>query len=352
MTIQELKDNNLLLLECVSGSKVYGLATASSDTDIKGVFYLPREQFFAMDYIAQVNDEHNNEVYYELGRFMELLYKNNPNILELLATPAEFVLWKHSLMEPLSVNMFLSQCCKDTFAGYAHTQIRKARGYNKKVVNPMPEERKDVLDFCFVIEGHTSIGLKKWLEQHNYKQERCGLTAIPHTSGLHALFYDPEGILNYSGVFSGPDANDVSLSSIPRGAKESGYLYFNADHYSAHCKNHREYWEWIGKRNEERYLNNKAHGKNYDSKNMMHTIRLLQVAEEIGREGKLNVTRSNREELLAIKKGAYSYEQLLSMADELMQRIEIAYESSNLPSAPDKRNIERLLVDMRIQLYK
>ena len=35
------------------------------------------------------------------------------------------------------------------------------------------------------------------------------------------------------------------------------------------------------KRNEERYKTNQQHGKNYDSKNMMHTIRLLQSAEQI-----------------------------------------------------------------------
>ncbi|RYZ53120.1 MAG: nucleotidyltransferase, partial [Sphingobacteriales bacterium] len=37
MTIQELKEKNLLLRECISGSKAYGLDTATSDTDIKGV---------------------------------------------------------------------------------------------------------------------------------------------------------------------------------------------------------------------------------------------------------------------------------------------------------------------------
>jgi len=38
MTIEELKSSNLILLECISGSKAYGLDTPQSDTDIKGVF--------------------------------------------------------------------------------------------------------------------------------------------------------------------------------------------------------------------------------------------------------------------------------------------------------------------------
>lgn len=351
MTIHELKCKNLLLLECVSGSKAYGLATAASDTDIKGVFYLPENQFYGMDYVAQVNNESNDEVYYELGRFVELLCRNNPNILELLATPTEHILFKHPLMDRLSVDVFLSQLCKETFAGYAHTQIRKARGYKKKAVNPMPKERKGVLDFCFVMEGHASVAVTTWLEQRQFRQEHCGLTAIPHTKGLFALFYDPEGTSTYSGIVSGDDANEVSLSSVPKEEQALAYLYFNTEHYSAHCRDHREYWEWIEKRNEERYLSNKEHGKDYDAKNMMHTIRLLQVAEEIGREGKLHVVRKNREELLAIKKGAYDYDQLLDLADELMQRIEEAYAKSSLPQTPDKQKIEHILIDIRTQLY-
>lgn len=350
MTIKELKEKNLLLLECISGSKAYGLATASSDTDIKGVFYLPKDQFYGLDYIAQINNESHDEVYYELGRFIELLYKNNPNILELLATPPDCILYKHPLMEQLSVSMFLSGLCRETFAGYALTQIRKARGYKKKVVNPVDRERKHVTDFCFILEGNTSVALKTWLAQRHLKSEHCGLTAVPHTKGLFTLFYDASGTLQYNGI-AGTDANNVSLSSIPKGEKEIGYLYFNVEHYSAQCKDHREYWEWMEKRNEERYQSNKEHGKNYDAKNMMHTIRLLQMAEEIGRDGKLNVVRNNREELLAIKKGVHDYDDLMVMADDLMKRIETAYMHSTLPVVPDKQKITETLIAIRSSLY-
>jgi uncharacterized protein len=351
MTIQELKDKQLLLLECISGSKAYGLATEKSDTDKKGVFYLPKAQFYGLDYIAQVNNESHDEVYYELGRFVELLVKNNPNALELLATPAGQVVYRHELMDQLPVGLFLSQLCKETFAGYAHTQIRKARGYKKKVVNPVAKERKTVLDFCYVPEGNAAVPLPAWLEKQGYRQEQCGLTAIPHTKGMYALFYDEAGGLGYQGIVSNAEANDVSLSSISKGEREKAYLYFNVEHYSSHCREYREYWEWIDKRNEERYQRNKEHGKAYDAKNMMHTIRLLQVAEEIGRKGALNVYRKNREELLAIKNGVYEYEDLIHMADALMHRISEAYSKSSLPKQPDKKRIEQALINIRTCLY-
>ena len=87
LTIEDLHTQNLLLLEAVSGSRAYGLAMPESDTDIKGVFYLPKSMFYGMEYIPQISNETNDIVYYELGRFIELLLQSNPNTLELLAPP-------------------------------------------------------------------------------------------------------------------------------------------------------------------------------------------------------------------------------------------------------------------------
>lgn len=87
MTIEELKANKLILFEVVSGSCAFGLATENSNTDIRGIYYLPKDSFFGLNYIPQISNETNDIIYYEIGRFMELLQKNNPNILEILASP-------------------------------------------------------------------------------------------------------------------------------------------------------------------------------------------------------------------------------------------------------------------------
>ena len=351
MTINDIKEKGLLLFECISGSKAYGLNTAQSDTDLRGVYYLPKAQFYGLEYIPQISNETSDEVYYELGRFVELLIRNNPNILELLASPEDCILYRHPIMNRLPLDLFLSKLCKETFAGYALTQIKKARGYKKKIVNPVDPIRKTVIDFCFILQGYQSIPLREWLAKNNYMQEQCGLTSIPHSKGLYALFYDAASQHGYRGVISSELANEVSLSSIPKGETESAYLFFNLESYSSYCKEYREYWEWVEKRNETRYQDNAEHGKGYDAKNMMHTIRLLQVAEEILREGKLNVKRLNREELLSIKTGRFQYDDLLVMADSLMQRIETAYDQSLLPAMHDTDRIENILVQMREELY-
>jgi len=41
-------------------------------------------------------------------------------------------------MDCLKIEMFLLKNCKETFAKYAITQIKKAKGLNKKLINPVP----------------------------------------------------------------------------------------------------------------------------------------------------------------------------------------------------------------------
>lgn len=351
MTIQDIKSQNLILFEVISGSKSFGLNTPTSDTDIKGVYYLPKEKFFGLDYIPQISNETNDEVYYEIGRFTELLLKNNPNILEILASPEDCILYRHPLMEHLQLENFLSKLCKDSFAGYAVTQIKKARGLNKKIVNPLSKEKKSLLDFCYVLEGYKTVSALEFLQQNNVKQEQIGLVDLPNSKGMFAMFYDQEKTLGYKGIIQKESSNEVSLSSVPKNEKLIGYLSCNQDGYSKYCKEYTEYWNWIEKRNEDRYNTNQQHGKNYDSKNMMHTIRLLQTAEQILSTGKLNIRVSNREELLDIKAGNREYEDLLEMADNLIASIEKHYQTSVLPERPDEAKAIQTLIQIREQLY-
>ena len=98
LNYKEVKKNGWLLFESISGSRAYGLDTPLSDTDLRGVFILPKDQFYSLNYVDQVANETNDIVYYELKKFIELLAKNNPNILELLDMPQECILEKTPLI--------------------------------------------------------------------------------------------------------------------------------------------------------------------------------------------------------------------------------------------------------------
>lgn len=354
MTYEDLtQQKQLILLDCVSGSTAYNLNVKGSDIDKKGIFMMPQQQLYGFDQQQQIANATNDEVYFEMGRFLELLTKNNPNILELLSTPKEHVLFRHPLMELIKPEDFLSKLCLDTFAGYAQTQIRKARGLNKKINRPMETERKSVLDFCFVIRDNGSVPLRNWLVSCNYLQEQCGLVNLDHFRNVYLLYHQEqltEG--NLRGITSGPDAYDVQLSSVPKGIENIAVMTFNKDAYSAYCREYKEYHEWEEKRNELRYQSTLLHGKSYDAKNMMHTFRLLNMAEEIAIHQRVIVKREDREFLLKIRSGEFEFDYLMEMVEDKMDHVKTAYEKSALPDQPDRNKAESILVEIRTKFYQ
>lgn len=353
MTITDLKSQGLLLFEATTGSRAYGTDLPSSDHDRRGVFILPKAKFYGLTDLPQVSDERNDNVYYELRRFFDLLAKNNPNMLELLAMPEDCVLHRHPLFERIQPELFLSKLCRQTFAGYAISQIQKARGLNMKIVNPVALERKSILDFCYVVQGQGSVPLLRWLSERGFEQVRCGLVNIPHFRDAYALFYDetPDSKIGFRGVQHKSTSNDVVLSSIPKGMEPIGTMSFNKDGYQVYCKDYRDYWDWVEARNPERYANTVSHGKNYDAKNMLHTFRLLDMAEEIARYGEIRVRRPNRAFLLKIRAGEFEYEELLVWAEEKISQIEALYEASGLPESPGMVRIEEVVAEIREVWY-
>lgn len=351
LTIDFLRQNNLILFECVSGSRAYGLATENSDTDIRGVFYMPKNMYYGLEYVPQVSNETNDIVFYELGRFIELLSKNNPNILEILATPEKYILYKHPLMSEIKMEDFLSKLIKDTFVGYAFSQIKKATGLNKKMFEPMEIKRKSVLDFCYILIDHQSLLFSDWLKKENISQDHLGLTKVPHFKDVYFLFKETKEH-KYRGIVSSSESNDVVLSVVSKEENPIATLMFHKDAYSSYCKKYREYWDWRAKRNEERYQNNANHNKGYDAKNMMHTIRLLQLALGVLKNGEIQLEVLNRDELLKIKLGFYTYEELLIHTENLKKEIEAYVELTHLKETPDLKFVNQLLVDLRLKLYK
>ncbi len=344
-SLDRVRRPDVLLFETIAGSHAYGTAIETSDQDLRGIFVAPPGLLGGLDVVEQVACPRNDHVYYELGRFVDLLLRNNPNALELLAMPDDCVRRRHPLFDMLDPALFLSKLCARTFGEYAMGQIRKARGLNKKIVNPQPEVRHPLLAFCHVPSGQGSVPLRDWLAENQITPEECGLTAVRNAPDLYAIYQAPAG--TYRGLVSPRDPDALVFSSVPKDAQPVAWMQCNKDAFKAHCKAHREYWEWVAERNEERYNTNAAHGRGYDSKNLMHTIRLLEMAGEIAREGVLRIRRPNREYLLQIRSGAFAYDELVARAEELHASLPAAFAASPLPDAPDRTEINRILVEIR-----
>ncbi len=81
-----MKPDNIVL-EGVTGSTAYGLATEHSDVDIKGIYLLPTSEVLSLgfDPLHTTKDHTGPDwVYHEVGKFMKLVMGGNPTVTELL----------------------------------------------------------------------------------------------------------------------------------------------------------------------------------------------------------------------------------------------------------------------------
>jgi len=364
-TIEELHEKDLIIFEAVMGSHAYGTSLPTSDVDLRGVFVQPLEDILKYGYLEQIADELNDIVYYEIRRFLALVRSNNPTVLELLFAPKDCIRIEKPewILISNQAPKFLTKACRYSFAGYAIDQIKKAKGYNKKMNWEEGQmTRKNVLDFCYVLHDGGSMPLHDWFVKFNddeidrFDQGDIGLAKIDHAHDIYAMyllsgFNIPKGIVKDINK-----VNEVQLSSIPKGLSIVGYLTFNKDAYSTHCKRFSEYSTWLKERNPDRVKMNKDHGKNYDSKNMMHTFRLLNVALEIPKLKSINVRRSEEEikTLMQIRRGEYEYDKLVNEAEAMIKKLDEVYDACDLPKAVDEplqELLDNMLLIIRKQRY-
>ena len=192
-TFEEIKKRNLLIYNYLRGSHCHGISTPLSDEDYCGVYLAPVEQILGLglDYQDQISNETNDIVWYELQKFMNLLLKSNPTVLEALFVDDKYVEYEHPIMTEIKKHKekFLTKKCFDSFFSYAKSQIKKARGLNKKINWDVPE-RKGILDFVYTYHKQGSSKIHNWLEYRNLKQKYCGLVNVPNMHDNYSVFYD------------------------------------------------------------------------------------------------------------------------------------------------------------------
>ena len=401
MTIKEIEERGMIAYKYLAGSYSQNLYTEGvSDIDYHGVYFTDFDKLIGLgdDYEEEVSDEKHDETYHEFGKWMTLLSKGNPNALESLFVPENMVVGDiHPAVKKVLDNKdkFVSKEVVKALSGYAFNQVKKAKSLGKKIVNPVTE-RKDVLDFCYVADSQGSKPIKEWLKEHGLDQKYCGLVNIPNMPHTYGVYYDwaayfkfenidwydvsfqSGGIkypyskfvkdnehdtivrritdkifFHYGGIVHPDDlekSNEVRLSSIPKGEKPICTMVYNKDAYTCHCRDYREYQEWVEKRNQKRY--SKAVEAGYNQKNMCHCIRLLTMAKEIS-EGKGFVLwrTEDRDFLMGIKNGDYTYEYLIEYAEKLLADVNENLPKSDLPDEVDKDFVNQLLIDCRKEYY-
>lgn len=386
ITYKYLKENNCILYECIVGSQAYATNIETSDIDKKFVYILPQDYILGTGYVEQINIT-DDYVGWEIRRFLELTASNNPTVLELLNSPEDCIISKHPLFDMILEHKddFITKICKDSFGGYAKQQIKKAKGLDKKQNWEKDKvTRKDVLDFVYVIDGEKSIPWKIWNSDRGYEEKFCGVTNVPNARDVYAVFYDQEAFqcfgeslpeymkenakkwrkeankemgFGYKGLVktgegaNAAESNQLRLSSIPKGETPICNIVYNKDGYTQHCKDYKAYQEWLENRNEARYVETKEHGQRIDGKNMMHCMRLIRMAQEIGAGKGIQVRRSDREYLLSIRRGEIDLETLIEDADAAIAEMDSIFNNSDLPNKVDKKLVNDLLIKIRKEFY-
>ena len=389
-----IRNDGRLLYEYIRGSHLYGLNNEDSDVDTSGVFVCTRDELFGcFGYKSQVTDSRHDNTWFEIGELIRLLLKSNPTVMESLFVPMEKVLGNiHPLMQMVIDNreQFISKQCFNPFFGYAKSQIEKARGLNKKIVNPITE-RLTPYDFIYTFKGQGSTKFRDWLANRGLHQEYCGLVNVPNMHDIYGVYYDfgahiaayPDwkidslflayaceynkdkdinetkcrlsetSPIGYRGVINvDADGNELRFSSIDdKDTRPICFISYNQSGYSSHCRLYAEYQTWVKERNPKRYESNLD--KNYDSKNMMHCFRLMHMAGEIA-EGKGMILQRtwDRQFLMDVRNHKFEYEEIIERLEEEKERMNQLMEQSTIREQIDTVFVNQLMIDIRKKQFE
>lgn len=334
-----------LLVKHYAGSIAYGTNLPTSDVDFRGIFCADpiniRTPFFRIFESTDVNEEDTK--LYELTKFIQLCADCNPNIIETLWVDDSDITFRTPAYDILRENrtLMLSSKIAFTTSGYAISQLKRIKGHNKWINNPQPIEPPVPVEFVSLVQwfGHNKV-LPREFDIAEWRDD-CRL--IPYGSNLYGLHCD------WSSVGFQTSSDDGNLNATYEGDRSElppplALLKFNKEEYLLAKEKHSQYWEWKNNRNEKRSELEEKYG--YDTKHAMHLVRLLRMGVEALRDGVILVKRQDAQELLDIRNGSLTYEEIVEYAEVMDKEVrDVWYHKTELPKKPDLKKVAKLLMD-------
>ena len=286
----------------VAGSKSYGTNNANSDTDIRGIALESINSILTGKTFEQIEDNETDTVIYSLRKFFKLCADCNPNILEMLGTRQNDILYMNDVGKKIrdNVEIFLSKLAYKKFVGYATAQLRR---------------------------------LQNALAHDSYPQREKNLHILKSVESMMLTCRSEYG-LNHAEINFELD-EEILISINAEKLPLQKFLAMNAglsnmlNNYSK--LNHR----------------NRKKDDNHLNKHAMHLIRLYLTGIDI-LEGRGVITYREKDLplLRKIRAGEIPLEKIFKMANEYEEKISAAYENSRLPDFPDYEKIDALLLEI------
>ncbi len=365
----DLASHTVLLT--VGGSRAYGIHHAGSDVDVKGVAIPPARYLHgflhAFDqcddagpiqaFLDCLSEEERaicgrtklEGVVFGIQKFVRLCADSNPNLLEALFCRDAEVRVCTPLGERLreSAGLFLSARARHTFAGYATSQLRRIKGHRRWLLSPpkhkptreafgLPERTLIPADQLMAAEA----GIEKKMDEWEVDYGALDRSSVIHIQSqishfLAEIMETTDARWRCAARMIGYDENFMALLDRER-------------RYKSAMKEWQQYQSWKKNRNAARAELESRFG--FDVKHGAHLIRLLRMGREILVSGEVNVWRGDRdaEELVAIRRGEWSYERLVEEAEAENARLDAIWRERSyvVPRTPDLEKLDALTVEL------
>lgn len=339
------------------GSHAYGTSLPTSDVDIRGICIAPKKYYlgFTEKFDQTVLTEPDITIF-DLRKFMHLAADANPNVLEILYTvPDDHLLVKSPMLRLFeNRDLFLSKKAKHTFSGYAVSQLKRIRLHRRWLLNPVEQPP---IRATFGLPERTVLPADQLMTAQAAIQKRMDeweWRDLEHLDPATRQFVQDEFARRLTEITQW--SLDVDNGKVWAGAARSiGYdtnfieLLDRERRYGAAHREWAQYQEWKRSRNPLRAALEAKHG--LDTKHAMHLVRLLRMCREILTEGKVIVRRPDAQELLAIRDGAWSYDQLVSWAEEQDANLTELAKVSSLPRQPNRVALDQLCAEIVEQSF-
>ena len=198
-------------------------------------------------------------------------------------------------------HLFLSAKCRWTYSGYARAQANRIQLHKEYLLNPL---------------DHAPTRFEFGLDEKR-------LISKDQLGALNALQKDDKLIIESDNFME----------------------YLQKENNFAKAKQKwTQYLIWKENRNPVRAEMEAKFG--YDLKHAMHLVRLYKQGIEILNTGFIKTFRDDREELLAIRNGAWTYDQLMSWMEQQDHKIEEAYNNTILPREPNRNLLNKLCISL------
>ena len=345
------------------GSIAYGLNTPESDIDIRGVCLNSTQSILGGGFLQkfdspnaihgvegfeQYTDPKTDTTIYTLNKFIKLIYKCNPNTIEMLGCkpehycifgPAKYLL-DHS-------KVFLSKLAYESFAGYARGQFQRLKNAVGKDSNGSFSQTVSLADSISRLNKHLER------EYENYRTDMLeilitdnngepiyvnGVKAVAEDMSL--LFTDELKIVDIKGTQFSPDLVQLRFN-VHFDKLTTSEFSSVTNEINTTLK---EFTKTVGHRN-------KKKDEYHLCKHAMHLLRLYMMGYDILTKEQIITFREDEHDMLMdIKSGSPRWfngknftKEFYDLVSQYEEKLSDAVRHTKLPDVPDTKKVIDIL---------